>query len=187
MSNLRKTVATAMLISLCVVLPMVFHFIPQAGGALLPMHIPVLLAGLICGWKFGLITGIAGPLLSSMVTGMPPTGMVPVMMIELGTYGLVTGILSSVVRTRRIYVDLYVSLIIAMLVGRVISGIARAMFFFGGSLSFFGGGYTLALWVSSYFITSVPGIIIQLVFIPSLVIVLERARAIPRRYQPSGG
>ncbi|MCL2198790.1 MAG: ECF transporter S component [Defluviitaleaceae bacterium] len=216
MSNLKKLVVTAMLIALCVVLPMAFHTIPRAGSILLPMHIPVLLAGLICGWKFGLLAGVAGPLLSSSLTGMPPTAIAPVMMIELGIYGLVAGVVMHFVRTHRASFDLYISMISAMIVGRVVAGIAQYVYFFG-SPGFFGGvyenvpnpageyayifneylgayeyviyevavrvsNYTWALWTTSYFITSLPGIVIQLAFVPSVVMALERERVIPLRY-----
>jgi len=157
---------------------MAFHTIPRAGSILMPMHIPVLLAGLICGPVFGLIAGASGPLLSSLITGMPPSGIVPIMMIELGTYGLVSGIMIQVVHTRRISVDLYISLITAMLVGRVIAGIAQAVYFFGGT-------YAIGIWATSYFVTSVPGLVIQLLFVPSVVIALERERVIPLRYPVS--
>lgn len=209
MSTTKQLVVTAMLIALCVLLPMAFHSIPRAGSILMPMHIPVLLAGLICGWKFGLVAGLAGPLLSSTITGMPPAGIVPIMMIELGTYGLVAGILMHFVRTKRASFDLYVSLISAMLIGRVIAGIAQFTFFFGGSL--FGrrliergpeygeyvynaygyagwvpemvySFYPIGMWVTSYFVTSLPGLVIQLAFIPAVVMALERERLIPLRY-----
>jgi len=159
---------------------MAFHTIPRAGSILMPMHIPVLLAGLICGPLFGLVVGITGPLLSNLFTGMPPTGIVPIMMIELGTYGLVAGIMVHIVHTRRISVDLYVSLIVAMLAGRVIAGAAQAIYFFDGT-------YAIGIWATSYFVTSLPGLVIQLLFVPSVVIALERERVIPLRYPVSAG
>jgi len=100
------------------------------------------------------------------------------MMIELGTYGLVAGFMSQVIHTRRISVDLYISLITAMLVGRLVAGIAQAVYFFDGT-------YALGLWISSYFVTSLPCIVIQLLFVPSVVIALERERVIPLRYPVS--
>ena len=175
MSYLRKSITAAMLIALCVVFPMVFHSIPRAGSILLPMHIPVLLAGLVCGPLFGLIVGLTGPLLSSLITGMPPTGIVPIMMIELGTYGLVAGLMIKWVHTRRLSADLYISLIVAMLIGRVVAGIAQAVYFFDGT-------YAIGIWTTSYFVTSFPGLVIQLLLIPSLIIALERERVIPLRY-----
>jgi len=179
MSYLRKSITAAMLIALCVVFPMAFHAVgPIAGRTLLPMHIPVLLAGLICGPILGLIVGLVGPLLSSLITGMPPMGIVPLMMIELGTYGLVAGIVIKLVHTRRLSVDLYISLLAAMLVGRVVAGIAQAVYFYGGT-------YLIGAWITSYFVTSLPGLVIQLLLIPSLIIALERERVIPLRYPAS--
>ena len=178
MSYLRKSITTAMLIAFCVVFPMAFHAIPGAGSILLPMHIPVLLTGLICGPLFGLVAGLAGPLLSSMITGMPPTGIVPIMMIELGTYGLVAGIMIKLVHTRRLSVDLYISLIAAMLAGRIVAGVAQAVYFYGGT-------YAIGIWVTSYFVTSFPGLLIQLLLVPSLIMALEREKVIPLRYPVS--
>ena len=178
MSSVKKTVLTAMLIALGIVLPMVFHIIPQgfAGRALLPMHIPVLLAGLIVGPFFGFFAGLITPLFSSMITGMPLPGIALYgMMIELSVYGAVGGIIMRIVYTRRLSLDLYISLFVAMLFGRAAAGLAYAFVLFNGS-------YLFGMWISSYFTTSVPGIILQVLFIPSIVITLERGRLIPKRY-----
>jgi len=176
MSHLKKSITAAMLIAFCVVFPMAFHAVGAiAGRTLLPMHIPVLLAGLLCGPILGLIVGLVGPLLSSLITGMPPMGILPVMMIELATYGLVAGLAIKLVHTRRLSADLYISLVAAMLIGRVVAGIAQAVYFFDGT-------YLIGLWWTSYFVTSLPGLVIQLLLIPSLIIALERERVIPLRY-----
>lgn len=175
LSYVKKAVITAACIALCVVLPMAFHAIPNSGSIYCPMHIPVLLCGLICGWSFGLLCGLAGPVLSSLLTQMPPFAYLPGMMIELAAYGLITGIMMQVVRTKHLYADLYISLIIAMLGGRIIAGIAKALIFAGGS-------YSVAAWTTAYFITAWPGLVIQLVLVPAIVIALERARLIPVRY-----
>ena len=177
MSEIKKSIVTAMLIALCVILPIAFHAIPGAGSTILPMHIPVLLAGLICGWKYGLIAGIAGPLLSSITRGMPPMPIAQLMSIELGVYGLVAGLMIHFVRTNRSSIDLYISLITAMLVGRVVAGFAQLAFFFQGA-----DGYTIAIWLTSYFVTSMPGIVIQLILIPSVFMALEREQFMPFRY-----
>ncbi|HHX11933.1 MAG TPA: ECF transporter S component [Clostridiales bacterium] len=175
MSYVKRSIITAVSIALCVVLPMAFHSIPNAGSILSPMHIPVLLAGLICGWQFGLLTGLAGPLLSSLITGMPPMAFLPSMMIELAVYGLVCGLMINIVHTKKVYVDLYISLVVSLLVGRVIAGIARALIFSAGN-------YSIAAWTTSYFVTSFPGIVIQLVIIPTIIFALMKARLIPERY-----
>ena len=185
MSEQKKLVITGMLIALCVVLPLAFHQVPRAGSILLPMHIPVLLAGLVCGWRYGLITGITGPLLSHAMTGMPPSmAIASLMSIELGVYGLVAGVLAYFIRTKSASLDLYICLIGSMLVGRVVAGIAQIVFFFNPQYvdGIWTSNYTWALWTGSYFITSLPGIVIQLAFIPSVVMALERERVIPFRY-----
>lgn len=173
--NLRKYTFTGLCMALCVVFPMAFHAIPNAGQTMLPMHIPVLICGLACGWQYGLLCGAVGPLLSSMLTGMPPAAMLPAMMVELAAYGLCTALMMKFVRTKNIYADLYISLVCAMLIGRVAAGTVKALFFAQG-------GITIAAWASTYFVTGLPGIIIQLVFVPAIYLVLQRAKVIPYKY-----
>lgn len=175
MTTVKKAIITAVCAALAVVLPVAFHAVPNAGSIFLPMHIPVLLAGLICGWGFGLLCGLVAPLLSNLFTGMPPMAYLPSMLIELAVYGAATGLIMSLVRTRKIYADLYISLVGGMLIGRIVAGITRALIFAAG-------GYSMAAWTTSYFVTSLPGIIIQLVLLPSIVFALESARLIPLRY-----
>lgn len=175
MTAVKKSILTAVCIALCVVLPQAFHAIPNAGTIYAPMHIPVLLCGLICGWQFGLLCGLAGPALSSLITGMPMAAYLPPMIVECAVYGVVTGLMMQVIRTKKVYVDLYISMITAMLLGRVIAGAAKALIFAPGSL-------TVAAWAASYFVTSLPGIVIQLALIPSIVFALMKARLIPIRY-----
>ena len=127
MSAVKKSIITAVCIALCVVLPQAFHAVPNAGAIYLPMHIPVLLCGLICGWSYGLLCGLAGPALSALLTGMPPAAVLPGMLVECGVYGLAAGLLMQLVRTKHLYADLYISLAAAMLLGRVVSGIAKAL------------------------------------------------------------
>ena len=175
MTIVKRSMITAVCVALTVVLPMAFHAVPNAGSVILPMHIPVLLCGLICGWPFGLACGLIGPLLSNLFTGMPPMAALPAMLVELAVYGLMAGLLMSCVRTRKVYADLYISLLVAMLAGRIVAGMARALIFAAGS-------YSMAAWTTSYFVTSFPGIAIQIVLLPSIVFALERARLIPARY-----
>lgn len=179
MTYIKKAMITAVCIALCVVLPMAFHAIPNAGSIFLPMHIPVLLCGLICGWPFGLLCGLAGPFLSSVFTSMPPAALLPPMMVELGVYGVITGLMMQLIHTKRLYGDLYISMVTAMLAGKIVAGIARALIFAAGQ-------YSMAAWAGGYFITAWPGLLIQLALVPSIVAALERAKLIPVRY-PAGG
>ena len=178
MSKVKKSILTAVCVALCVVLPQAFHAIPNAGSIWCPMHIPVLLCGLICGWPYGLVCGILGPLFSSLITGMPPTAILPGMLVELAVYGLVTGLMMKLIRTKSLYADLYISLAVAMLAGRLVGGAAKALIFSAGQ-------YSLAAWATGYFVTCLPGIVVQLLLIPTIVFALERANLIPRRYPRS--
>ena len=164
-----------MCIALCYVLPLLFHGIQGAGQIFCPMHIPVFLCGLVCGWQFGLLCGLAGPALSSALCGMPPVSILPSMMIELAVYGLIAGLMMRCVRTRHVYADLYISLIVAIVAGRVVNGLVNALIFARGS-------YSMATWVAGSVVKSWPGTVIQLVFIPSIVFALMKARLIPERY-----
>ena len=174
-SYVKKMVFAAVCIALCVVLPLAFHAIPNAGTVFLPMHIPVLLCGLCCGWPFGLVTGLLGPLLSSVITGMPPAAMLPSMMIECGVYGLVTGLMMKFVRTKSATADLYISMLCAMVLGRVVAGLAKAWILAPGTPAF--------AWVSTSLVAGIPGIVVQLVLMPLVVYALTRARLLPVRYE----
>ena len=171
---LRRMILAAVCVALCVVLPIAFHSIPNAGSVILPMHIPVLLCGMIASWPYGLICGLMGPMLSSVLTGMPPAAILPAMMVECAVYGAVSGIMLKFTRTGKLYTDLYISLITAMLAGRVISGIAKALIF--------SPGLAMSAWITSSFVTSFPGIVIQLVLLPIVITTLMKARLIPKRY-----
>lgn len=175
MSYVKKSIITAACIALCVVLPMAFHSIPNAGSVFSPMHIPVLLCGLICGWPFGLLCGIAGPFLSSVLIQMPPMAYLPGMLVELAVYGLIAGLMMQLVHTGKLYVDLYISLIVSLLAGRVAAGAANGLIFAAGD-------YSVAVWAASYFVTAWPGILIQVALIPAIIAALEKAKLIPKRY-----
>ena len=174
LTPVKKLVFTAVCAALCLVLPMAFHSVPNAGTIFLPMHIPVLLCGLICGWPYGGVCGIVGPLLSSLVTGMPPAAMLPSMMVECCAYGFVTGMLMRHVHTKHTVADLYISLVSAMVVGRVVAGFAKAWIFTPGISPF--------AWVTTSLVTGIPGIVIQLILMPMVVLALTKAKLIPNRY-----
>lgn len=171
---IKRLVMAAVCVALCVVLPIAFHAIPNAGQVVLPMHIPVLLCGLICSWPYGFLCGLLGPLLSSLITGMPPAAMLPSMMVECGVYGLVAGLMLKFVRTKSTYADLYISQITAMILGRVVAGIAKALFFAPGTPAF--------AWVTTSLVQGIPGIVLQLVLLPTLVFALIKAKILPKRY-----
>lgn len=167
--QIRKLTYAALFLALALVLPFLTGQIPQIGSALSPMHIPVLLCGFLVGWPWGLAVGFIAPLLRSVIFGMPV--MVPgavAMAFELAVYGLVSGILYHLLPKKKW--SIYVTLIVAMLAGRVVWGIARLII---AGLS--GNSFTWALFLAGAFTNAVPGIILHIILIPVIVMVLERA------------
>lgn len=164
----KQLVLTALFIAIGVVLPQAFHMVPNAGSVILPMHIPVLISGYAVGPFFGLLCGILTPVLSNLIFGMPPAPVLPGMICELAVYGLMTGIFNKIIKIKNDYAKAYAVLILAMLCGRVTYGILNTLIFRAGS-------YSLNAWISAAFVTAIPGIIIQLVLIPLLVVRLKKA------------
>ena len=174
MTMIRKSLTAAVCIALCVVLPMAFHAIPNGGVLFSPMHLPVLLCGILTSWPFGLLCGIAGPLLSSLFTGMPGAPMLPQMMTELGSYGFMAGLMMGLTGRKKGTGRVVISLVAAMLFGRIMAGAARALIFARGS-------YSLPMWISSYFVSCLPAIVMQLVLIPLIYAALVKTGFIGRK------
>lgn len=172
----KKLVLTAFFIALGLLLPQLAHLVYSAGNVLLPMHLPVFLCGMVCGWPYGLLCGLVVPFLSSLLTGMPPLFPVAVAMaLELSAYGAVSGFLY-----RRLCWNVYASLAVAMLAGRAVLGAANALFY-GMS----GKAYGLAAFLTGAFATALPGIVLQLVLVPLIVTALVQARLVTRTDRPS--
>lgn len=170
MSKTTKNLTlSAMFLAVGMLLPFLTGQIPQIGNMMLPMHIPVLLCGVICGWQYGAALGFILPFIRYMVFGMPvlfPTGVA--MAFEMMTYGLVIGLVYSASRWKCI-VSLYRALIAAMVAGRLVWAVVQ-MILLGVS----GGAFTMKMFLAGAFFNAVPGIIIQLVLIPSVMIALGR-------------
>ncbi len=164
---------SALFVALGIVLPFFTGQIPKIGAMLLPMHLPVLLCGLICGWQYGGAVGFLLPPLRFLLFGMPyifPTGVS--MALEMAAYGILAGLLYSRAR-RKCLLSLYRSLLLAMLGGRVVWGAARAV-----CSGVAGSAFTWKLFLSGAFLTAVPGIILQLVLIPLIMVALDRIGAV---------
>lgn len=172
--HIKKLVLSALFLSLGLVLPFFTGQIPQIGNMLLPMHLPVLLCGLICGSGWGALVGFVLPLLRGLLFGMPPVFPAGIAMaFELMTYGLVVGVLYSRSKWKCV-IALYRALIPAMLAGRLVWGIVRTMLTGAG-----GEAFTWAMFLSGAFFTAIPGIILQLVFIPIMMVSLGKAKMVP--------
>ena len=167
-NKIYKMVLAAMFLALALVLPFLTGQIQQIGNALCPMHIPVLLCGFLCGPFYGLMIGLIAPLLRFALFGMPQIMPIGIgMCFELATYGLVAGLLYKWLPKKKLYV--YVSLIGAMLCGRVVWGIARVILLGLGQYEF---GWKAFL--AGAFINAIPGIILQIVLIPIIVLAVEK-------------
>ncbi len=168
MSNTKKLVFAALCMALGVALPAAFHGVPNAGQIFCPMHIPVLMAGLICGPWLGLACGALTPILGYLISGMPPMAILPSMIVELAVYGLVAGLL---IRGMKVRFAVVLSLIGAMVAGRLVMGLVNALIFYAGA-------YSWTAWLTTAFVTALPGIIIQLLLIPTVIFALKKAKLI---------
>ena len=167
--NLKNLTLAALFLALGLLLPFVTGQIPQIGNMLLPMHLPVFLCGLICGWQYGGLVGFVLPLLRYLLFGMPPiypTG--AAMAFELAAYGILAGWLYAHSRWKCVKA-LYVCLIGAMLGGRLVWGLAEVLL-----LGLGGSAFTWAAFLAGAFTNAIPGIILQLVFIPAFMVALDR-------------
>lgn len=170
-TSLRPMVLAGMFLALAMVLPFLTGQIPQIGAALSPMHIPALLAGFFCGPWWAAAVGLVAPPLRYLLFGMPPimpTGVA--MSFELAAYGLTAGLLYRYLPKQNIYV--YVSLIGAMLTGRLVWGAARVILFALGHSAF-----SWAAFIAGAFVNAVPGIIVHIILIPIVVIALKKHTA----------
>lgn len=168
--QLRRLLLAAMFLALGILLPMLIGHIIPMGYILLPMHIPVLLCGFICGGPWGLAVGVVTPLLSSAITGMPP--MYPTALaiaLELGAYGLLAGVFYRALPKKNLF--LYAALLLAMVGGRIVWGVATYAL-----LGFDSTAFTWQAFVSGAVISVWPGIVIQIVLIPILMMALKRTK-----------
>lgn len=166
----RKIVLTGVFIALGIILPFLTGQIQGIGNKLLPMHIPVLLCGFVCGGIYGLAAGLIVPVFRSMLFGMPPMFPTAVSMaFELCIYGLVTGILYKKLPKKNWAI--YVSLIIAMLAGRIVGGIDNVILY-----GMQGNTYSVQMFMAGMFLNAVPGIVLQLVLLPVIIMLLKRAK-----------
>lgn len=165
-----KMIWAAMFLAIAYVLPFFTGQIPQIGAMLCPMHIPVLLCGFVCGWPWGLIVGMIAPILRSMTLGMPPMFPTAVCMaFELATYGAVAGILYKVFPKKKSFI--YCALLGAMVIGRVVWGITMSI-----CMGIAGNPFGFSAFLAGAVTNAIPGIIVQIVLIPVLVMVLEKTK-----------
>lgn len=175
--SVKELVLSSLFIAIGLLLPMIFHAFGM-GSTFLPMHIPVLIAGFAVSVPFAITVGVLTPLLSALLTGMPPLfPVLPFMIFELAAYGAVASLLY-----RKFKLNVYVSLLTSMILGRIISGIVVWLLVtlfaakLPGPVVFVAGSIT----------GSIPGIIIQIIFIPALVLILDRNKLLRKEGLSSG-
>ncbi len=151
--NIKKLTFSGISLALCILLPFLTGNDIALGNALCLMHIPVLLCGFSCGGAWGAAVGFTAPILRS---------------IELCVYGLVVGLLYRRLPKKPVYI--YISLICAMLSGRIVWGAVKYIIMGFGSDAF-----SLSIFANAVFVKSVLGIVLQIVLIPPLVLALKRA------------
>lgn len=169
--SVKNLVLAAACLALCMVLPFLTGQIPQIGSMLSPMHIPALLAGFLCGPWWALAVGTAAPLLRHVWLGMPPLVTAVAMSFELAAYGCFAGLLYKKLPKKTS--SIYVALIAAMVLGRVVWGAVMAVI-----SGVTGSAFTWAAFLAGAFTKAVPGIIVHILLIPAVVVALRRAKLI---------
>lgn len=161
----RELVLSGLLLASGIILPMIFHMFGMTGPIALPMHIPVLLGGFLLSPVMALLLGIITPVISGLLTGMPVMfPMAIIMAVELGIYGLTASL-----STRKLKLSSIISLIISMIAGRIAAGLTVAVL-----VQLFGVKMNPFIYLKGAVITGIPGIIIQLIFIPSLIYAIKK-------------
>lgn len=174
-TEIRRMVSAAVCLVLCYVLPFLTGQIPQIGAALSPMHLPALLCGFVAGPWYALAVGLIAPITRSLMFGMPnlyPTAVA--MSFELAAYGFFSGLLYAKLPKKPQYV--YISLVGAMILGRVVWGVAQAVL-----LGLGGSSFGMSAFVAGAITGAVPGMIAQIVLIPAIVMALDRAKLFPKK------
>ena len=169
-NKLLKMILAALFLALAYVMPFLTGQIQEIGAMLCPMHLPVLLCGFICGPVWGVVVGFVAPIFRSLTLGMPPIFPKALCMaFELAAYGAVAGIMHKLLPKKKPYI--YCSLITAMIVGRLIWG--AAMFICVGIS---GGSFTFSAFIAGAVTNAIPGIIVQIVLVPLIVMLLENPK-----------
>lgn len=173
-NKITNITLSGVFLALGLVLPLLTGQIPYLGNMLLPMHLPVFLCALICGWPYGLAVGLVLPLLRSVLFGMPvlfPVGLA--MTFELAAYGLIAGWLYARSRWKCV-LALYRAMLTAMLGGRLVWGLVMVILAGLGSAEF-----SWQIFLSGALLNAIPGIIIQLTLIPLIMVALNRTGLVP--------
>lgn len=173
LTHLQNLALSAMFLAVGLVLPFLTGQIREIGSMLLPMHLPVMLCGLICGWQYGAAIGFVMPLLRHALFSMPPMPGAVSMALELCTYGFVIGLLYGKSRWK-CTLALYRSLLSAMICGRIVWGVSQFII-----LGVRGSGFTFKMFLAGALLQAFPGIVLQLILIPGIMLALGKTGLVP--------
>ncbi len=179
--SIQKLVIAAVCLALCWVLPFLTGQIPEIGAMLSPMHLPVFLCGFLAGPALGAAVGFIAPLSRSLLFGMPPILAAAAMAVEMAAYGAISGALYRVLARPlggsggKKLARIYISLVAAQLIGRLFWGAARVVVLGLGDLPF-----SWSIFITTGFVEAIPGLIVQWVLVPIVVLALERAKLAPK-------
>ncbi len=169
--DIKNLAYSGLFLAIGMLLPLLTGQLKEIGDSLLPMHLAVMLCGLVCGWKYGLVVGLILPFFRSVTFGMPPLYPQAVWMaLELATYGVVIAIMYSIFKRKNIGY-LYLSLIISMISGRIVWGITKAIL-----LGISDNPFPFSAFLIGGFVDAIPGIILQLILIPIIMTLIERIK-----------
>lgn len=164
--NTKKLVLSGLFLAIGLVLPFLTGQIPEIGNMISPMHFPVLLCGFICGAPYGALVGLILPPVRFLLFQMPPLYPVGLAMaFEMATYGLVSGLVYSRIK------GIYLSLVPAIVVGRIVWGIAQVIL-----MGLSGGSFTFQAFIAGALINAVPAIVLQFILIPLIITALQKAK-----------
>lgn len=166
---------TALFLATAIIVPQIFHVFPGSGAIFLPMHLPVLLCGLILGWKYGMAVGLCAPIINSLVSGMPVMAKVPFMTCELVAYGFMSGLLYHTLKLERVKIKkvplgVILSLVLALIFGRGVYALSLIVAMYLLNIA-----QASPIAVFEAFVTGIPGIVIQLILIPILTVLAEKS------------
>ncbi len=170
--HLNKMILSALFLALAYVLPFLTGQIPEIGSMLCPMHLPVLLCGFLCGSIWGGAVGAIAPLFRSLTMGMPPLFPTALCMtFELATYGAIAGLMHKLHPPKKPYI--FCSLLTSMVIGRLVWGLAMFI-----CMGIRGRSFTFSAFLSGAILNAIPGIIVQIVLIPLLVMTLQNSKVL---------
>lgn len=166
-----KTLISAGLIALAVVLPQLVHLaLGQPGGVQwLPMYLPVLIGGCLLGTKWGLAVGVLSPLVSFLITSaagsaMPAAARLPFMMAELAVFAAVSGLFAKKIAANGLWA--FLAVVSAQIAG-------RAAFMGLVALTQSITPFTPAM-IWGQIQTGFAGLAVQAVIVPGIIILLRK-------------